>query len=81
QEQSATGNFFTETDRLICRLDQLPRSEDLQEKLRNTDWDLIIVDEAHKLSANYFGNKINKTKRFILGELLGSICRHYLLMT
>lgn len=81
QEQCATGNFFTETDRLICRLDQLSRSEHLQEKLRNTDWDLIIVDEAHKLSANYFGNKINKTKRFTLGELLGSICRHFLLMT
>lgn len=81
QEQCATGNFFTETDRLICRLDQLSRSEELQEKLRNTDWDLIIVDEAHKLSANYFGNKINKTKRFALGELLGSICRHFLLMT
>ncbi|HRH91918.1 MAG TPA: helicase-related protein, partial [Agitococcus sp.] len=52
-----------------------------QEKLKNTDWDLIIVDEAHKLSANYFGNKVNKTKRFQLGELLGSITRHYLLMT
>ena len=81
QEQCATGNYFAETDRLICRLDQLSRSEELQEKLRNTDWDLIIVDEAHKLSANYFGNKVNKTKRFVLGELLGSICRHFLLMT
>ncbi|WP_323946543.1 helicase-related protein [Aeromonas hydrophila] len=81
QEQCATGNYFSETDRLICRLDQLSRSEELQEKLRNTDWDLIIVDEAHKLSANYFGNKVNKTKRFVLGELLGSICRHFLLMT
>src|SRR5690606_765835 len=38
-------------------------------------------DEAHKLSASYFGNKINKTKRFQLGELLGSITRHFLLMT
>jgi superfamily II DNA or RNA helicase len=44
-------------------------------------WDLIVVDEAHKLSASYFGNKINKTKRFLLGELLGSITRHFLLMT
>ncbi|HBX7977514.1 TPA: DUF3883 domain-containing protein [Klebsiella pneumoniae] len=81
QEHCVTGNYFAETDRLICRLDQLSRSEELQEKLQNTDWDLIIVDEAHKLSANYFGNKINKTKRFTLGELLGSICRHFLLMT
>lgn len=81
QEQCASGNYFDESDLLICRLDQLSRNEDFQEKLKNTEWDLIIVDEAHKLSANYFGNKVNKTKRFLLGELLGSITRHYLLMT
>ena len=81
QEQCASGNYFDESDLLICRLDQLSRNEDFQEKLKNTEWDLIIVDEAHKLSANYFGNKVNKTKRFLLGELLGSITRHFLLMT
>lgn len=81
QEQSASGNYFDESNLLICRLDQLSRNEDFQEKLKNTEWDLIIVDEAHKLSANYFGNKVNKTKRFQLGELLGSITRHFLLMT
>src|SRR6056297_1298599 len=81
QEQCATGNYFDETDQLICRLDQLSRNEMLQEKLKNTDWDLIIVDEAHKLSANYYGNKVKKTKRFQLGELLGAITRHFLLMT
>ncbi len=81
QEQCASGNFFDESNQLICRLDQLSRSEEFQEKLKNSEWDLIIVDEAHKLSANYFGNKVNKTKRFLLGELLGSITRHFLLMT
>ncbi len=81
QEQCASGNYFDEADQLIFRLDQLSRNEDFQEKLTNTEWDLIIVDEAHKLSANYFGQKVNKTKRFQLGELLGSITRHYLLMT
>jgi superfamily II DNA or RNA helicase len=81
QEQCASGNYFDEQNQLICRLDQLSRNEEYQEKLKNTEWDLIIVDEAHKLSANYFGNKVNKTKRFQLGELLGSITRHFLLMT
>ncbi|WP_341580955.1 helicase-related protein [Marinobacter metalliresistant] len=81
QEQCASGNYFDEADLLICRLDQLSRNEDFQEKLKNTEWDLIIVDEAHKLSANYYGSKVNKTKRFQLGELLGSITRHFLLMT
>jgi len=39
-------------------------------KSRNEDWDLIIADEAHKLSAHYFGNKVNETRCFKLGKLL-----------
>lgn len=80
-EQSQSGNPFDDIDLLVARIDQLSRNDDFLEKLKLTHWDLIIVDEAHKLSANYFGNKINKTKRFQLGELLGSITRHFLLMT
>ncbi len=80
-EQSRSGNPFDDIDLMVARVDQLSRAEDLQEKLRLSHWDLIVVDEAHKLSASYFGNKVNKTKRFLLGELLGSITRHFLLMT
>ena len=80
-EQSRSGNPFDDHDLMVARIDQLSRNEELQEKLRLSHWDLIVVDEAHKLSANYFGNKVNKTKRFQLGELLGSITRHFLLMT
>ncbi|WP_353207363.1 helicase-related protein [Sphingorhabdus sp.] len=80
-EQSRSGNSFDDHDLMVARIDQLSRNEELQEKLRLSHWDLIVVDEAHKLSANYFGNKVNKTKRFQLGELLGSITRHFLLMT
>lgn len=80
-EQSRSGNPFDDIDLMVARVDQLSRSEDLQEKLRLSNWDLVVVDEAHKLSASYFGNKVNKTKRFQLGELLGSITRHFLLMT
>ena len=81
QEQCASGNYFDEQNQLICRLDQLARNEHYQEKLKNTEWDIIVVDEAHKLSARYYGSKINKTKRFLLGELLGGITRHFVLMT
>jgi superfamily II DNA or RNA helicase len=80
-EQSRSGNPFDDHDLLVARVDQLARADDLQEKLRLSQWDLVVVDEAHKLSASYFGNKVNKTKRFQLGELLGSITRHFLLMT
>ena len=47
----------------MARLDQLARNEDLQAKLCLTQWDLV-VDEAHKRSATYFGKKLDKTKRF-----------------
>ncbi len=47
------------------------RNEELQAKLEQTDWDLVVVDEAHKMSAHYFGNEVKKTKRYQLGELLG----------
>lgn len=80
-EQSRSGNPFDDIDLMVARVDQLSRNEDLQEKLRLSQWDLVVVDEAHKLSASYFGSKVNKTKRFLLGELLGSITRHFLLMT
>ena len=81
QEQCASGNYFAARDRLICRLDQLARSEEYQLRLKATQWDIVIVDEAHKLSAGHFGDKVNKTKRFLLGELLGDITRHFLLIT
>ncbi len=80
-EQSHSGNPFDDFDLIIARVDQLARSEELQQKLALVRWDLVVVDEAHKLSANYFGNKVNKTRRFQLGELLGANSRHFLLMT
>ena len=80
-ESAVTGNAFTETNLCIARLDKLSRNEELQEKLRVTDWDLIVCDEAHKMSATVWGNEIKYTKRFQLGRLLSSISRHFLLLT
>lgn len=74
-------NVFETNPLLIARMDQLSRNEQLQAQLRETQWDLIIVDEAHRMGAHYFGGKLEKTKRFQLGELLGEITRHLLLMT
>lgn len=81
QEETSSGNFFQEQDFVIARLDQLSRNDELKDLLKNTSWDLIVVDEAHNLSAKYYGNKVERTARFKLGELLGSITRHFLLMT
>jgi superfamily II DNA or RNA helicase len=80
-EAARSGNPFAERPLLIARLDHLSRNEDLQAKLQATDWDLVIVDEAHKMSAHYLGGEVKETKRYKLGRLAGSVSRHLLLMT
>lgn len=81
EQASPSGNPFDEYPKLIVRLDQLSRNEELQEKLCAPGWDLVVFDEAHKLSAHYFGNKLEKTGRFRFAEKLGAHTRHLLLMT
>lgn len=80
-EASRTGNPFIEKNLLIARLDQLSRSEDLQEKLKVADWDLVIVDEAHKMSARRYGRKVVQTQRYRLGQMLRERTRNFLLLT
>jgi SNF2 family DNA or RNA helicase len=80
-EIARTGNPFAEMGLVIARLDKLSRNDDIKEKLQQTDWDLVICDEAHKMSASFFGGEIRETKRYKLGKLLSSITRHFLLMT
>src|SRR5512142_1980392 len=82
-EAARTGNWFLETNLAIARLDKLSRNEDVQEKLMAPDcrWDLVVCDEAHKMSATAFGGEIKYTKRYRLGQLLATLTRHFLLMT
>lgn len=81
-ETSRSGNPFDNRNFLIARLDVLARNEALQEKLaRSQEWDLIICDEAHRMSATYTGGEVKYTKRYQAGQLLGQICRHLLLMS
>lgn len=80
-EGEPDGNPFTRHPRLIARMDQLARDEELTAKLAESDWDLIVVDEAHRMSANWWSGELRKTRRYELGQLLGSIARHLLLMS
>nr|MBK7063638.1 DUF3883 domain-containing protein [Deltaproteobacteria bacterium] len=82
-EAARTGNWFLETNLVIARLDKLSRNEDIQQKLQAPDcrWDLVVCDEAHKMSATVFGGETKYTKRYRLGQLLSTLTRHFLLMT
>ena len=80
-ESARTGNWFTENNLAIARLDKLSRDEAVQAKLEQTDWDLIVCDEAHKLSATFLGGEVKYTKRYRLGQVLSKLTRHFLLLT
>lgn len=80
-ESARSGNIFQERDLLVARVDQLARGEDLRAQLDQTDWDLIVVDEAHKMSATYFGREAKYTQRFRLGRQLSGLTRNFLLLT
>ena len=82
-EAARTGNWFLETNLCIARLDKLSRNEDVQQKLQVPDcrWDLVVCDEAHKMSATVFGSETKYTKRYRLGQLLSTLTRHFLLMS
>jgi superfamily II DNA or RNA helicase len=82
-EAARTGNWFLENNLAIARLDKLSRNEDVQQKLGAPDcrYDLIVCDEAHKLSATFFSGEVKYTQRYRLGQLLSGLTRHFLLMT
>ena len=81
-QAARTANPFEHKNFLIARMDQLSRNEDIQEKLKAApEWDLVIVDEAHRMSGHVFGTEIKLTKRYHLGRLIGGHCRNFLLMT
>ncbi len=80
-EAAVTGNPFTERNLLIARLDQLSRNDELRARLAASDWDLIIFDEAHKLSARLYGDEVKRTYRFELAELVRDKTRNLLLLT
>ena len=80
---SASGNPFKDSGFWIVRLDQFSRTEpnDYQPLVLDEFWDLVVIDEAHKVAAHYSGNKVNKTNRFKFAERLSQRTRHFLLMT
>ncbi|MDE0318930.1 MAG: helicase-related protein [Acidimicrobiaceae bacterium] len=80
-EASRTGNPFVERNLLIARVDQVARSDELKDRLKASEWDLVIVDEAHKMSAHRYGDELRRTKRFEVGEVLRECTRHFLLLT
>ncbi len=83
------GRDFTATNprtwdlraRAIASLDRLKRKEHKRVLLENRKWDLIIFDEAHRLSAKEYGRKTDKTQNYQLAEVLRDYTDALLLLT
>ncbi len=65
----------------IASIDALKRPEHKAKLLENRKWDLIIFDEAHKLSAREYGKKIDKTENYKLAEDLKNFTDALLLLS
>ncbi|GIW40414.1 MAG: helicase [Candidatus Binatia bacterium] len=70
-------NQWLEQSRVITSLD-LAKREDILPGLRQVHWDLVVVDEAHRMSAS---DESHKSLRYRLGELLRDTSDHFLLLT
>jgi len=83
-DSTINSNIFDAHPTLIARMDQLSRADEhVMRQLKGSKWDLVIVDEAHRMSAHFssWGGEAKETKRFALGRTLSEISRNFLLMT
>ena len=72
------SNPWQEKDQIVTSMPWVSIIEDAKESLLRSHWDLIIVDEAHKMSAY---SQDHKTMAYQLGEALSDRTDHLLLMT
>ncbi len=71
-------NPWQERNQVVTSVSWISRIDDAKESLLRSSWDLVIVDEAHKMSA-YSPDKT--TLAFDLGKALSERADHFLLMT
>jgi len=74
---SYSMNQWIENNQVITSLD-LAKLERVLPGLRQCHWDLVIIDEAHRMSAR---DESHKSMRYKLGELLRDTSDHILLLT
>ena len=71
-------NPWVEYDQAITSISWISVIPDAQDSLLKSHWDLVIVDESHKMSAS---SPDHKTLAYQMGEKLADRTDHLLLMT
>nr|WP_294509793.1 SNF2-related protein [uncultured Rhodopila sp.] len=74
-------NAFAKHDRLIASIDTLKRPARIKRLLDAPQWDLVVFDEAHHLTAARVGGKVRKTENYKLAEALKGHARDLLLLS
>ncbi len=73
-------NVWLRENQVITSID-FSKRKDVRPSLEAAHFDLVIVDEAHKMAAYKYGDKTSKTSRYRLGEMLSKITQHLLFLT
>jgi superfamily II DNA or RNA helicase len=73
-------NPWEKNDQVITSIDFV-KQEEILPSLSSVHWDSVIVDEAHKMAAYRYGDKISRTQRYKLGEVLSKTSNHLLFLT
>jgi superfamily II DNA or RNA helicase len=73
-------NVWQEQPQVITSMD-FAKQDDVMATLSEVHWDLVVVDEAHKMAAYRYGEKTTRTERYRLGELLSRTSNFLLFLT
>lgn len=68
-------------NRVIASIDTLKRPQRMERILGGPRWDLVIFDEAHHISRNKYGNKVQSTLNYKFAEALRSHTRDLLFLS
>lgn len=77
---SSSPNVFHTSNLCITSIDFM-RQDDVMDALKSARWDMVIVDEAHKLSAYDYGNKLEENARYKAIKEIADKTEHLLLLT
>lgn len=75
------SNAFAKHDRLIASVDTLKIRSRMKRLEEAPQWDLVVFDEAHHLTAYKSGGKVTKTENYKLAEFLRGHCRDLILLS
>lgn len=80
-EVGPSENLWNIHNKIVTSIDYVKNTE-IREQLKEAEpWDIIIFDEAHKLSKYRYGNEIKKTMRYRVGEALEKNSEGFILLT